>query len=168
MKLSKSVFNFYLGQNTREIQVFKRLITKLKITAILPPKSVDGGEKLISKSTQNKLSKKVLKFFLGQKSRKIWMFEKLGTKLWPGTNYRYRERERDKQKIWDQRIWVLWSILRHKKHKKHFLKHARFFRTRRKQYASAKLAVGIKTGFQIDLGWSKSLIKVLFYVWLIK
>ena len=59
--------------------------------------------------------------------------------------YIERERETYKQKIWGQQIWVLWSILRLKKHKKHFSKHAKFFRTRRKQYASAKMAVGIKS-----------------------
>ena len=70
-------------------------------------------------------------------------------KVWPGIFYRYikREREREiyKQKIWGQRFWVLWSTLRYKNHKKHVLKNARFLRTRQKQYASARMAVGIKS-----------------------
>ena len=43
-----------------------------------------------------------------------------------------------------KKIHVGLSILRHKNHKKHILKHSRFFTPRVKQYASARMAVGIK------------------------
>ena len=66
------------------------------------------------------------------------------------------KRERDKQKFWGQRIWVLWSILRHKNPKKQISDDDRFFGTRVKQYASARMAVGIK--IWITISFAKSYI----------
>ena len=58
--------------------------------------------------------------------------------------YIERERERRTKRVFGFHDSSSMKYIKPKKHKNHFLKHASFFGTWQKQYASAKMVVGIK------------------------